>query len=676
MSRWFQNLNPEQRRAVELIHGPLLVLAGAGSGKTRVITHRIAYMLEQGVAPDELLAVTFTNKAAEEMAHRLSKMIGPRANKVTLCTFHALGLSMLKAEAKRGPRARRFAIFDTGDQLATLKEATRRLHLERAFDLGSVLARISSYKNAFVLPGAVAESEDPYDQAASLLYPIYEELLESYAAVDFDDLVCRPVRLMEEDEACRARWAERYRYVLVDEYQDSNAAQLRMLRALAGEHRNLCVVGDDDQSIYGWRGAQVENILHFERHFPGAKSVFLLRNYRSVPSVLDLANRVIAQNPDRREKELKPTRQDAGKVRLVVCPDGDAEVAWVGRHARKMIDLGRYRPGQMAVLFRSNILARTLEAELRAQGIPYRVLGGQAFFEAKEIKDLIAYLRVCHNPADELALRRVINFPTRGIGTRTLAKLSEWAEQQGTSFFQALKHAEEVLGAGDRAAEAVADFLSLVERSSARFKRGESLAEGVRALVGELQLEAEIRTAGTSDKGIERRLAHLAAFVAGVESYCKRVEKPSLGDYLNRVALAGSGDDPQGGPGDRLTLSTLHGSKGLEFPLVMLVGLEEGLLPHDRTLNPHQNDHDTGDIAEERRLCYVGITRAMNELVLTRCRERLLRGKLQPRAQSRFLDGIPTDLFDLEDLASEPPLEVVKGMMAEIWAKLGAAPPT
>jgi DNA helicase-2/ATP-dependent DNA helicase PcrA len=640
MSRWLSNLNPEQREAVETIEGPLLVLAGAGSGKTRVITHRIAYMIDRGIDPEHILGVTFTNKAAEEMRQRLSGMVGPAAQKVTLSTFHALGLAMLRAEAARRQRSGRLAVFDTGDQLACLRDIGRRVHLERSLDLGAILTRISALKNAFVDPSRVkVDSDDEYTQAAALLYPHYQEQLEAYAAVDFDDLVCEPCRLMERSRACRARWSERYAHVLVDEYQDTNAAQLRMLRAIAGLHRNLCVVGDDDQSIYGWRGAQVENILRFEKDFPGAKVVYLERNYRSVGSVLALANAVIARNKKRHEKKLAPAREQGAAARLVACTDGDAEASWIANHIREALNHG-LRPAEVAVLYRSNLFSRDLETALRAEGIHYRVLGGQAFFDSKEVKDLLAYLRVCAHPADEISLRRIINSPPRGIGLKTVAALSRWAEENGVSFHKALSQAEAVVGG--KPAAAIKSFLELIRRARARFRDGRQLAPGLRALLDELQLEQAVQQSSTNVKVIDKRLAHLRGMVDGLRSYCERAPSPSLDDYLNRVALASSDADLEDLPGDRVTLSTLHGAKGLEFRLVILAGVE----------------------------FYVGITRAMDELVLTRVGERLVRGKPQPRTPSRFLDGIGSDLLAEEDLCRAVTNEEVQSAVADLLAKL------
>lgn len=671
MSRWLENLNTEQREAVETLEGPLLVLAGAGSGKTRVITHRIAHMMDHRIRGENILGMTFTNKAAGEMRERLVGMVGRRAKAVTLSTFHSLGLHILRTEARRKKRPQPFTIFETGDQLGVLRDITRQRHLERGYDLGAILSRISQWKNGFVEPGLKPHSNDPYDEAAAELYPRYTELMRSYRAVDFDDLICEPTRLLERDAACRKRWADLLRYVLVDEYQDTNPAQLRLLTAIAGGHRNICVVGDDDQSIYGWRGADVRNILQFERDFPGARVVYLMKNYRSVGSVLAAANRIITENPERHPKQLEPARGQGRPVRLTITSDGDHEAAWVAQTIREMIDRGR-RFDEVAVLYRSNILAKDLETELRTNRVPYRVLGGTAYYDRKEVKDLVAYLKLAANPRDELSLRRVINNPPRGIGPKTVEQLSDWAESRGKSLYQSLGHAEEIIGAGERRARAVTGFKELMDRSAGRLRRKGNLPTATGQLVTELNLQEEFRRTSESDKVLERRWGFVTDFQDGVERFCQRSGKPTLREYLSQLALLDmDSDQKDDGDGSQVTLSTLHGSKGLEFPVVFLIGLEEGLLPHDRTLNPQVTDAVTGDIAEERRLCYVGMTRAMDELVLTRAKTRRVRGRLQERTPSRFLEAIPAESLEVDDQTLQASEDQVTSMMDDLRSKLG-----
>ncbi len=672
MSRWLTDLNQQQRQAVETVEGPLLVLAGAGSGKTRVITHRIAHLLELGVAGESILAMTFTNKAANEMRERLASMVGSRANPVTLSTFHSLGLLMLREEARRSRRRQPFTIFDTGDQLGVLREITRQRRLEQGYDLGAILTRISNWKNSFMAPGETPPSDDPYDLAAAELFGRYAELMHAYRAVDFDDLICEPTRMLERDEGCRRRWAERFRYVLVDEYQDTNPAQLRLLFSIAGEHRNLAVVGDDDQSIYGWRGADVRNILRFEQDFPQAKVIYLMRNYRSVGTVLDAANRVIAQNTERHPKRLQASRGAGPRVRLTITSDGELEAAHVARTIREMVDTGRRRYADIAVLYRSNILARDLETEMRTSRIPYRMVGGTSYYDRKEVKDLVAYLKLAANPRDELSLRRVINNPPRGIGPKTVEQLTAWAEEHGVGLYEALDHAEEIIGPGERRALAVRSFKELMERTTRRMSQRSDLPAATEELVSELNLQEELRRSSESDKVLQRRWGFVIQFQQSVERFCERSDKPTLREYLTQLALLDMATErPEEAPDNQVTLCTLHGSKGLEFPVVFLIGLEEGLLPHDRTLNPQATDAVIGDIAEERRLCYVGMTRAMDELLLSRAKARRVRGRLQERTPSRFLEAIPAESLDVDDQTLTASADDVSSMMDDLRSKLG-----
>jgi ATP-dependent DNA helicase UvrD/PcrA len=671
-SKWLKDLNPEQKEAVKNIKGPQLVLAGAGSGKTLVITRRIAYMQSKGVKPTNILAVTFTNKAANEMRERLAAMIGQAAQKVTLSTFHSLGLMMLRTELARRKKSSRFVVYDTADQLACLRELSRRIRFGRSFDLGAILGRISAYKNAFLEPKDVCPSDDDYDQAAAVLYPAYLEAMESYAAFDFDDLICLPTKMMENSAACRKRWSTRFRHVLVDEYQDTNGAQLRMLHGLAGQHRNLCVVGDDDQSIYGWRGAEVRNILQFEKDFPGCRTIYLMRNYRSVASVLTLANQVISQNEKRHPKELIPNRQTGDRVKIVVSEDGESEAAWVAERVVQLVKDKRYKFSQVAVLYRSNLLSRTLETAFRAVRIPYRVHGGQSFFDRKEVKDLIAYLKYCANPADSISLRRIINWPTRGIGPTTIGRLSSWAETQDVPLFRAVNRADKILDSSDRALSAITGFNALITKTRRALKGGTALANGVSKLVEAIGMHDEINKTCESGKALERRWESITDFIDGLRAYAKTNPKSALRDFLSQISLNELEEDSAEESGNRATLSTLHGAKGLEFPLVFIIGLEEGYLPHDRVINPHATDVHSGDIAEERRLCYVGITRARDELVLTRADKRLVNGKFRERAPSRFIAELPDNILEVDDLTQALEPQDARKKLAEIKALLNS----
>jgi DNA helicase-2/ATP-dependent DNA helicase PcrA len=669
MPRWLKGLNPEQKQAVTHRGGPLLVLAGAGSGKTRVITHRIAHLLEEGMNPAQVLALTFTNKAAAEMRERLRRMLGKRAEPVTLSTFHSFGLSLLREwETERGPgrgrRVRRFVIYDTGDQLALLREILRRTRLGREFDLSALLSRISAFKNAFLPWDGVPESDDPYHQAAALLYPRYLEAMRAFAALDFDDLICEPVRRLESDEALRGRLHRRLRAILVDEYQDTSASQLRLLRLLAGPKTEVCAVGDDDQSIYGWRGAEVKNILRFEESFPGAHTVILSSNYRSVAPVLEVANVVIAENPDRHPKRLRAERGGGERVRLWSFPDGLAEAAGVADEVERALRQERVPASEIAVLYRSSILARAIEPQLRARSIPYRVLGGASFFDRREVKDLVAWLRLSLHPGDEISLRRALSNPPRGVGPKTLLRLEEAARREGKDMMWAVEQSVHLLEPGDRALEPLRQFREQLAELRAALK-GRDLAMAVRKASESIGIIEALEEAH-SEKAAEHRRADLEAFLQGVDDYCRTASRPDLREFLSRMALMGNDRDQAEDDGSRVTLSTLHGVKGLEFAWVILVGCEEGILPHDRTLNPQITDVGGADLAEERRLCYVGITRAKDRLILSMARQREIRGRPQPRALSRFLSRLPEGATERTEFGAPASPEKAREMLARI----------
>jgi len=667
------DLNPPQREAVTTVQGPVLVLAGAGSGKTRVITYRVAHLLERGVSPDDILAVSFTNKAADEMAERVQKLVGPRlARRITMSTFHALGMQILKAEKRALGFA--FTIYDTSDQLGVLRELLRRVSVDdRSFDLKAVLFRISRAKNAFLAPDdyAAQVGDHEYDLIAADVYPKYQEALRNFHALDFDDLITETVRLLDRDDEARARWASRFRYVMVDEYQDTNRAQSLLMNHLVRESNNICVVGDDDQSIYGWRGAEAGHILEFDRHFPGAKVIKLEENYRSTPFILDAANAVIAHNPKRHEKRLWTARRTGEKLRLIVADDAEGEARFVAEEIEVLCGTRGYKPRDCAVLYRSNVQSKPLEEALRAQRLNYRVVGGQAFFDRKEVKDAIAYLKLVLNPRDEISLRRVINYPARGIGATTVERLGAHARQHGTTFWDACAQARtsslfdvappsvggapvEDLGGKPRAA--VTAFVELIERGRSLLGGSGSLRDHAREFLDATGIPDDIRGASASGIQAERRLGNLESFLDSLHRFQER-DGDNLAGFLHRLTLQTQDDDDQADRDDVVTLVTLHGAKGLEFPVVFLVGLEEELLPHRRTLYPNGPDVNeaTVDLGEERRLMYVGITRARELLYLTRACTRSQRASARPRSPSRFLDEIPAELCE-ERSASAPPI--------------------
>jgi DNA helicase-2/ATP-dependent DNA helicase PcrA len=717
-------LNPPQREAVTTVDGPLLVLAGAGSGKTRVITYRIAHLLEHGVPAQEILAVSFTNKAADEMRQRVDKLAGKAAKRVTLSTFHALGLSILKQEKEALGLASGFTIYDASDQLGTVKEILRRLYQsddDRRFDAKAIQFRISRAKNAFLSPDEYAEQfcedDHEYDLTAAEVYPQYQQALKAYHALDFDDLITETVRLLDRDEAVRARWQARFRFVMVDEYQDTNRAQFHMLNHLVKHHGNVCVVGDDDQSIYGWRGAEAGHILEFEHHFPGAKVVKLEENYRSTPHILDAANAVIAHNTKRHDKRLWTARPPRDKLQLIVCDDAEAEAKFVASEIELLVATRGYRPRDFAVLYRSNIQSRPLEEALRAQSLSYKMIGGQAFFERKEVKDAIAYLKLALSPRDEISLRRIINYPARGIGHTTLERLAQLAAQHRLPLYDAAQKAHELaaetigeadeasLGAADegaapaggepetharaatpethpraatleihpraatpvrtavtidkRGCTALTAFCDLIERGRAMLASAQTgtfvggIKEAARAFLKEAGLQDDLQAAAPTPLAAQKKLDNLEGFLTSLQRFEER-EGRDLAAFLHRITLAPKDDDEGDNEPDDVTLVTLHGAKGLEFPVVFLVGLEEELLPHKRTLYPDGPDvlDANVDLGEERRLLYVGITRARELLYLTRARARSSRASARPRSASRFLEEIPPELYEARDAAT------------------------
>jgi DNA helicase-2/ATP-dependent DNA helicase PcrA len=664
-------LNPAQREAVEHGGGPLLVLAGAGSGKTRVVTHRIARLIEGGVPPQAVVALTFTNKAAAEMRERVVKMLGTRdsatARALTVSTFHSFGLNVLGRE--RAAIGGAFTVFDHGDQTSLVKQLLRAAGADRAYDAQAVLARISNAKNAFLSPEVFSAREgDEYDEITKLVYPRYKAALQQFRAYDFDDLVCEVAELWRRDEAARARWQRKFLHVLVDEYQDTNRAQLEMLRQLCGERGNICAVGDDDQAIYGWRGAEVRNILEFEEHFVGARVIKLEQNYRSRAPILAVANAIIAKRTDAKWRKVLFTQATGGeKVRLGVAPSPEGEAVWVGREVRRLVHEQGKRPRDIAVLYRSNGQSRLFEEALREQGIGHRVVGGMQFFERKEVKDVLAYLKLALHPEDEISLRRIVNYPARGIGERALEKLALHAAMRQWTLWQAVERAD-ALDDMPSAARDGCRSLALVVATARQelFAEKRSPSHTVRQLCDRLELKRDIDTGSPSPSIAAKRWANVEWVLGTLERREKRAETPSgtpsskpldgLSAFLHSLTLDIESDAADAR--ELLTLSTLHGSKGLEFDVVFLVGCEEGYLPHARTIDSRATDAtDAGaaDVEEERRLMYVGVTRARETLVLSRAKSRLARGKLLARTPSRFLMDVPAELLDELEITDEPP---------------------
>jgi superfamily I DNA/RNA helicase len=688
-------LNPAQREAVLHTEGPLLVLAGAGSGKTRVITHRIAYLLERGVGPEQIVALSFTNKAADEMRERLAKMVGNKqAGALVLGTFHSLGAWMMREDPQGFGVPKRFQILDQGDVYGIVRSLLREHGYhgpasQKRFDLGAIVQRISLWKNEFMTTEQVTKivSSNDYDDIAAELYDSYEDRLRSLACVDFDDLVCRIALRLQEDPECKQRWRERFRYLLVDEYQDTNTAQFEMLRELLGPTRNLCVVGDDDQAIYGWRGAKVANILGFHVYFREAKVIKLESNYRSKPPITTCANALITHNTSRHDKRLVPMRRGGDKVQIVVTSDGPTEAKWV---ADKIFELVRERvsPNEIAVLYRSTRQARIIEQNLQEHGIALRVLGGQPFYDKKEVKDAIAYLKLLVMPSDEIALRRALDTPPKGIGRKTVEQLDHWAQSNGKRLIDAVHHIGEVEGVGGRQRQALERLSQQIRHAQGDAHRS-STADALRNLLSEIRLRDSVLQDTGSGEATQNRWSSVEFLLESVGKFERRAwdkaPKPGTGqpkwsEYLGNLDLKKKSEDEL--PPELVTLSTFHSAKGLEWANVFILGVEEGIMPHKRTDAPKLSDAISGDIEEERRLFYVGITRARDRLWLTRAATRVERGHELEVRPSRFLEELPDeasgaieqyDVRQQEKLTTETMEELAGAFLDQLAASLPAA---
>lgn len=645
-----EDLNPPQRAAVTTLRGPLLVLAGAGTGKTRVITYRIAELIRNGTPPERILAVTFTNKAAREMKTRAMALLRGGAKRRSgptpeISTFHSLCVRILRRNATVLGYPERFSIFDRGDQETLARQALRDIRVgHETLRPAELLHFVGTWKSSGLAPDAAEQMVAMgagSDKAllAALAYKRYQLQLKTTGAVDFDDLLLLTEQLLEKHPAVRRAESERFDHILVDEYQDTNALQYRITRHLASNHRNLCVVGDDDQSIYGWRGAEVAHILHFSDDWPEARIVRLEDNYRCRAPILDLANTLITRNRTRHDKTLRPAREGGEAPRFVRCEEELAEAQSVAAEIRRMLDdtlqQPRIRPVDIAVLFRTNEQTRAFEMELRKNRVPYVIVGGTSFYDRREVKDILSYLRLLANPSDEVSLLRIINCPPRGIGPGTVEHLLSEAVSRGEPLWNVLRDCVRQPDTTPTAPERVTGFVSLVERYRSRAIH-EPLPELLRALIAEIGYKSEIERLYKTPRDIEARNAAIEEVVNATAVYWGNAENPTLIDFLDECALVGRDDQDQNDGEQRknaVTLMTLHSAKGLEFPHVFLVGLEEGLLPHQRSVL----EGGSAGIEEERRLCYVGITRARETLTLTYAKGRMKWGKLRPSIPSRFL---------------------------------------
>jgi len=667
-----QDLNPVQRQAVESGEGPLLILAGAGSGKTRVLTYRIAHLIACGVEPWHILAITFTNKAAKEMRERVMSLVGDEGEGLWVATFHSTCVRILRREISKLPGyTRSFVIYDASDQLALLKECLKELNIdEKKIAPRAVLNAISDAKNKLLDVEAFTAkaSGDYFLEKAALVYALYQKKLRANNALDFDDIIMLTVRIFRENPDVLAFYQQKFRYILVDEYQDTNHAQYVFINLLARRYRNLCVVGDDDQSVYGWRGANVQNILDFERDYPEAKVIKLEQNYRSTQKILQAANEVVSNNNNRKEKKLWTKNAVGDQIVLYQASDEHDESRYIANKIRELSDCEGRRYSDFAILYRTNAQSRVLEEHLMKAGIPYRIYSGLRFYERQEIKDILAYLRLVHNPADRVSFARIINVPKRGIGKVTVAKILEYAEEQEMPVFEALAEAAYIPDLPGRNVGPLTAFYDMIKRFRKLASEGILMTELTELILKETGYLNALRAENTveADTRIENLNEFLSVtaeydqnFEEFIEDYIQNTDLDTdlvtdrgednlilLGGFLEQVSLVTEIDNFDENE-DAVKLMTMHSAKGLEFPIVFAAGLEDGIFPSGRSLLEEYL------LEEERRLCYVTITRAKEKLFLSYAERRMLYGHNEPCIPSRFLKEIPADLMTYESYEQE-----------------------
>jgi DNA helicase-2/ATP-dependent DNA helicase PcrA len=665
-----EDLTDAQREAATHVDGPLLIVAGAGSGKTRVITRRVAYLISLGIPAASILAITFTNKAAGEMKERVSKVLRRPLRDFgrldqpwpTICTFHSLCLRILRHYAPRIGLPLNFSIYDSADQTRVIKEALKTLEISSTnFAPAAVHSQISNAKNQLLTPEAFAASAtDFFSRTVARVYTKYQQLLAANNALDFDDLLLRTTLAMREHRDILEELQQRYQYILIDEYQDTNHAQYVLAHALAMKHRNMCVVGDPDQSIYAWRGADIRNILEFEKDYPDAKVVKLEQNYRSTKTILQIADSLIAHNTQRKKKSLWTENDQGDRAKLILAQDEYDEAARVMQLLKEQHDQHQRDWNQMAVFYRMNALSRVMEKALFDANIPYQIARGVEFYNRKEIKDVLAYLRVVANPADEVSLTRILNAPPRGLGDTTVKSLVSHAVATGTTLFGALEQASKVPGLSTRAANSASQFVSMINALRKIAERGEPSPDSVKMfdetkgvvqtvmeeVVARSGYEAYVRKSDKGDRDIgESAMDNVSQLITAAAEYDAGNPEGSLQDYLSAVSLVSDADHLKGA-GGAVTLMTLHAAKGLEFPVVAMIGLEEGVLPHSRARG------NLSELEEERRLCFVGITRAQENLILSKAAYRTMRGLRERTVTSPFLNEMPPEGLEVEDRTS------------------------
>ncbi|MBY7142678.1 DNA helicase PcrA [Virgibacillus sp. NKC19-3] len=666
MDGLLKGLNKEQRDAVKHTDGPLLIMAGAGSGKTRVLTHRIAYLLgEKDVSARNVLAITFTNKAAREMKDRVRRLVGPESEQMWVSTFHSMCVRILRRDIDRIGYNRNFTILDSGDQLSVIKQVLKNLNIDaKKFDPRAMLGQISGAKNELTTPEAYSKNVGNFfERQVAQIYEAYQKMLQKNQSLDFDDLIMQTIQLFKRVPEVLEYYQRRFQYIHVDEYQDTNHAQYFLVKQLASRFQNLCVVGDSDQSIYGWRGADIANILSFEKDYPAARTIFLEQNYRSTKSILSAANEVIRNNPGRKPKNLWTENPDGKNIHYYQGATEQEEALFVTDKIQELTRQEDYSLNDLAILYRTNAQSRAIEDTLMKSGIAYQMVGGTKFYERREIKDMVAYLRLITNPNDDISFERVVNVPKRGIGKTSVEKLREYAAVHDISFYEAVKEVD-FTGISKKAANALAGFGNLIQTLSQQqeFLTATDMVEAVLERTGyEEMLQNEKSLEAQS------RLENLEEFKTVTQDFEKAAEDKTLVAFLTDLALIADldrvdEDDDQNEP--KITLMTLHAAKGLEFPVVFLIGLEEMVFPHSRSM------FDEKEMEEERRLAYVGITRAEQELYLTHAKMRTLYGRTNMNPISRFINEIPEDLVD----GMEEAQAMMFGRGSEQQPKEGSAP--
>lgn len=645
MGNIYETLNDMQQMAVFHTEGPLLILAGAGSGKTRVLTHRIAYLMEEKhVSPYNIMAITFTNKAAAEMRNRVNKIVGFGAEQVWVSTFHSACVRILRRYIDRIGYSTDFTIYDTDDQKRLMKNVIKDLNLDsKIYKENGMLNKISDFKNKLMTTGDVSSmaKRDFRMLNVSKIYDNYQEALKKNNALDFDDLIMKTVQLFTKCPEVLESYQDRLQYIMVDEYQDTNAAQFAFVKLLAQKHQNLCVVGDDDQSIYKFRGADITNILQFEKYFPNARVIKLEQNYRSTKNILEAANAVIHNNEGRKDKTLWSDNEKGDKIDLYQAEDGYSEAEMVASTIKEDVDNGRSDYSDYAILYRTNNQSRVLEEKLMMKNIPYKIIGGQNFYQRKEIKDIIAYLRVISNPTDDIAVERIINVPKRGIGATTVDKVKDYARAYGMDLYEALMDVENIPGLS-RAAGKIKKFTDLIEGYKKDEYYGE-IEKLTKDILDDTGYVSELAAENTDEAN--GRIENIDELVSKIVEYQENAEDPVLSEFLEEVALV-SEIDNLSEDSSYVVLMTVHSAKGLEFPYVFLCGMEDGLFPGYMSIMSGDNE----ELEEERRLCYVAITRAMKKLTISYAKKRMVRGEMQYNIVSRFVKEVPPMIVNSKNI--------------------------